>query len=100
LFSGLPFESKVVCVQEKIETSSQFDMFKTQFSLFLQITILLHASSVQLCEEVKRSLEDGVYTVKALARNGKLVPGAGATELNVGISIREIAEKLEGVDQV
>jgi chaperonin GroEL (HSP60 family) len=73
LFSGLPFDSKV--------------------------TILLHATSIQLCEEVRRSLEDGVFTVKALAQNGKIIPGAGAAELNVGLSLREIADNTDGVDQ-
>jgi chaperonin GroEL (HSP60 family) len=53
-----------------------------------------------LCEEVRRCLEDGIYTVKVLTQNGKLIPGAGAAEVNVGIELREIADNTEGVDQV
>jgi T-complex protein 1 subunit theta len=64
------------------------------------VTILLHATSIQLCEEVRRCLEDGVHTVKVLTQNGKLIPGAGAAEVDVGIELREIADNTKGVDQV
>jgi T-complex protein 1 subunit theta len=50
-------------------------------------TIVLRGSTTNLLEDVERAIDDGVNTIKVLCRDKRLVPGAGATEINLAKKI-------------
>lgn len=50
-------------------------------------TIVLRGSTHNLLDDVERAIDDGVNTIKVLCRDKRLVPGAGATEINLAKKI-------------
>jgi T-complex protein 1 subunit theta len=50
-------------------------------------TIVLRGSTSNLLDDVERAIDDGVNTIKTLCRDPRLVPGAGATEINIAKQI-------------
>ena len=62
-------------------------------------TIVLRGSTTSLLDDVERAIDDGVNTVKLLCRDKRLVPGAGATEINLAKKIQDYAKAQPGLDQ-
>lgn len=50
-------------------------------------TIVLRGSTINLLDDLERAIDDGVNTIKVLCRDRRLVPGAGATEINLAKKI-------------
>jgi T-complex protein 1 subunit theta len=50
-------------------------------------TIVLRGSTTSLLDDVERAIDDGCNTIKTLCRDGRLCPGAGATEINLAKKI-------------
>ncbi len=50
-------------------------------------TIVLRGSTTSMLDDVERAIDDGVNTIKTLCRDGRMVPGAGATEINLAKKI-------------
>ena len=50
-------------------------------------TIVLRGSTTNLLDDVERAIDDGINTIKTLCRDPRMVPGAGATEINLGKQI-------------
>ena len=50
-------------------------------------------------DDVERAVDDGVNVVKAITRDPRLVPGAGATEVALIDRLHAIAEKTPGLSQ-
>ena len=46
-------------------------------------TIVLRGSTTQLLDDLERAVDDGVNCIKTLTRDPRLVPGGGATEINL-----------------
>ena len=46
-------------------------------------TIVLRGSTTSMLDDLERAIDDGVNTIKTLCRDGRMVPGAGATEINL-----------------
>lgn len=44
-------------------------------------------------------IDDGVNAVKALCRDPRLLPGAGATEMALAVKLRKLSESCAGLDQ-
>ena len=56
-------------------------------------TIVVRGSTDNIMDDIERSIDDGVNSFKALTRDARLVPGAGATEI-------ELAHQLNNYGQV
>jgi thermosome len=64
------------------------------------VTILLRGSSDMLLDETERSINDGLNAVRNVLRDPKIVPGGGATEVEVAIKLRRWAESIAGKEQL
>jgi len=62
-------------------------------------TIVLRGSTSSMLEDTERAIDDGVNTVKSLIRDGRMIPGAGATEMYIASEIQKFAKKQPGLDQ-
>lgn len=62
-------------------------------------TIVLRGSTTQLLDDLERAIDDGVNCIKTLSRDPRLVPGAGATEINLAKQIQDYAKTQPGLDQ-
>ena len=62
-------------------------------------TILLRASTSSTLADLERAIDDGVHAAKMACRDGRLVPGAGATEMELSVQIKNYADTCPGLDQ-
>ena len=62
-------------------------------------TILLRASTSSTLADLERAIDDGVHAAKMACRDGRLVPGAGAAEMDLSVQIRNYADTCPGLDQ-
>jgi T-complex protein 1 subunit theta len=62
-------------------------------------TIVLRASTTNVLADLERAVDDGVHACKQVCRDGRLVPGAGATEMELAVQIKNFADSCPGLDQ-
>lgn len=62
-------------------------------------TIVLRGSTCSQLDDIERAIDDGVNTIKNLTKDGRMVPGAGATEIHLAKIIRDYSKTIPGLDQ-
>lgn len=62
-------------------------------------TVLIRGSTENYMDDIERAIDDGVNTFKGITRDGKFVPGAGATEVELAAQIAAYADTLPGLEQ-
>ena len=62
-------------------------------------TIAVRASTEHVMNDVERAIDDGVNSVRTLCSDGRLLPGAGAVELELSRRLKDYADEVLGVDQ-
>uniref|UniRef100_H3AF78 T-complex protein 1 subunit theta n=1 Tax=Latimeria chalumnae TaxID=7897 RepID=H3AF78_LATCH len=62
-------------------------------------TIVVRGSTDNLMDDVERAVDDGVNTFKVLSRDKRLVPGGGATEIDLAKQITSYGETCPGLEQ-
>lgn len=64
------------------------------------VTLLLRGGTQQVLDSLERALDDAMHAVKDTIEDGKLVPGGGATEIELSLRLREYASTLKGREQL
>lgn len=62
-------------------------------------TVMIRGSTDSLLDDVERAVDDGVNLYKAMCRDSKLVPGAGAAEIELAKRLKEYGAKEAGLVQ-
>lgn len=64
------------------------------------LTILIHGSSEHVMDEMERALKDGLGDVASVLKDGKVVAGAGAIEIELSRRLKQFANSLAGREQL
>lgn len=64
------------------------------------LTILIHGGTEHVLDEMERAIKDGLGDVAAAIRDGQVVPGAGAVEIELSKKLREYSKSLGGREQL
>ncbi len=64
------------------------------------VTILIRGGTEHVVDEAKRAMTDAIGDVAAALKNGKVVAGAGAPEIEVAKGLRKYADSLSGREQL
>jgi T-complex protein 1 subunit theta len=62
-------------------------------------TIVIRGATQNQLDDVERAIDDGVSVVKAVTKDPRLVPGAGATEIQLVERISALADRTPGLPQ-
>ncbi len=62
-------------------------------------TIVLRGATTNQLDDLERAIDDGVNVIKALLKDNRLVPGAGATEVELAKRIEAYGSGLRGLAQ-
>ncbi|XP_023241990.1 T-complex protein 1 subunit theta-like [Centruroides sculpturatus] len=62
-------------------------------------TIVIRGSTDNLMDDIERAIDDGVNTFKAITKDGRLIPGGGASEIELAKQITSYGEQLPGLEQ-
>ncbi|XP_050537516.1 T-complex protein 1 subunit theta [Daktulosphaira vitifoliae] len=62
-------------------------------------TIVVRGATDNFMDDVERAIDDGVNTFKGVTRDGRLLPGAGATEMELAHQVSKYADTLPGLEQ-
>ncbi len=64
------------------------------------VTLLIRGGTAHVVDEVKRAVDDAIGDVASALTSGKVVAGAGATEIELALQLRRFAESLSGREQL
>jgi len=62
-------------------------------------TLILRGSTDQILDDCERAIDDAVNNFKALTRDTTLLPGGGATEIELASKLSEYARTCPGIEQ-
>ncbi|QKX64259.1 uncharacterized protein TRUGW13939_11432 [Talaromyces rugulosus] len=62
-------------------------------------TIVLRGATQNHLDDVERAIDDGVNVVKAVTKDPRLIPGAGASEIQLAERVSAFADKTPGLAQ-
>lgn len=62
-------------------------------------TIVLRGATSNRLDDLERAIDDGVNVIKALLKDARLVPGAGATEMELAKRVDAYGSSLKGLSQ-
>lgn len=62
-------------------------------------TVVIRGSTENYMDDIERAIDDGVNTFKGIARDGRFVAGAGATEIELAQQLLQYADTLPGLEQ-
>jgi T-complex protein 1 subunit theta len=102
LGAPMPDEMGSIDVVETIEIGGdRVTVFRQESdtSVTRTATIVLRGATQSHLDDVERAVDDGVNVIKAVTKDARLVPGAGATEMQLVERISAFADKTPGLAQ-
>lgn len=100
LGAPMPDEMGSIDVVETLEIGGdRVTVFRQENEQTRTATIVLRGATQNHLDDVERAIDDGVNVVKAITRDPRLVPGAGATEMQLIERIKAIADRTSGLAQ-
>jgi len=100
LGAPMPDEMGTIDVVETLEIGGdRVTVFRQENEQTRTATLVLRGATQNHLDDVERAIDDGVNVVKAITRDPRLVPGAGATEMQLVEKIKAIADKTSGLAQ-
>ncbi|KAF2277071.1 T-complex protein 1 [Westerdykella ornata] len=100
LGAPMPDEMGTIDVVETLEIGGdRVTVFRQENEQTRTATLVLRGATQNHLDDVERAIDDGVNVVKAITRDPRLVPGAGATEMQLIERITTIADKTPGLSQ-
>ena len=64
------------------------------------VSILVRAGSEHVADEIERNLDDAIGVVSLVFRDGKIVTGGGAAEIELALKLRKFAPRVGGREQM
>lgn len=87
----------IVCVEELGDTP--IVSFRQESKESKITTIVVRGATDNYMDDIERAIDDGVNTFKCITRDGRFVPGAGATEAELAVQLIKYADTLPGLEQ-
>jgi T-complex protein 1 subunit theta len=100
LGAPMPDEMGSIDVVETLEIGGdRVTVFRQENETTRTATLVLRGATMNHLDDIERAVDDGVNVVKAITRDPRLVPGAGATEMQLVERIQAYGEKTPGLAQ-
>ena len=100
LGAPMPDEMGNIDVVETLEIGGdRVTVFRQEDEATRTATLVLRGATQNHLDDVERAVDDGVNVVKAITKDARLVPGAGATETQLVERITAFGEKTSGLSQ-
>lgn len=100
LGAPMPDEMGSVDVVETLEIGGdRVTVFRQENDATRTATLVIRGATQNHLDDIERAVDDGVNVVKAITRDAKLVPGAGATEMQLVERITAFGERTPGLPQ-
>ncbi|THG94628.1 hypothetical protein EW026_g6881 [Hermanssonia centrifuga] len=90
---------RVTVLRQLIDGDEGFDPTDKTAERTRTATIVLRGATSNHLDDLERAVDDGVNVIKALLKDGRLVPGAGATELELAKRVDAYGSGLKGLSQ-
>ncbi|KAH7912712.1 chaperonin Cpn60/TCP-1 family [Hygrophoropsis aurantiaca] len=87
---------RVTVLRQLVEGEEGYD---SQAEKTRTATIVLRGATSNHLDDLERAIDDGVNVIKSLLKDPRLVPGAGATELELGKRVEAYGSGLKGLSQ-
>ncbi|KAL5351096.1 T-complex protein 1 subunit theta [Pseudogymnoascus australis] len=100
LGAPMPDEMGSIDVVETLEIGGdRVTVFRQEDDSTRTATIVLRGATMNHLDDIERAVDDGVNVVKAITKDPRLVPGAGATEIELVERIMAHGETTPGLPQ-
>ncbi|KAI9166809.1 T-complex protein 1 [Paramyrothecium foliicola] len=100
LGAPMPDEMGNIDIVETLEIGGdRVTVFRQENEVTRTATLVLRGATQNHLDDVERAVDDGVNVVKAITKDPRLVPGAGATEVQLSARIQAHSEKTPGLSQ-
>ena len=100
LGAPMPDEMGKVDVVETLEIGGdRVTVFRQENDATRTATLVIRGATQNHLDDIERAIDDGVNVVKAITRDPKLVPGAGATEMQLIERISAFGERTPELSQ-
>lgn len=100
LGAPMPDEMGSVDVVETLEIGGdRVTVFRQENEATRTATLVLRGATQNHLDDVERAVDDGVNVVKAITKDARLIPGAGAAEMQLAERITAFGDKTPGLSQ-
>jgi T-complex protein 1 subunit theta len=100
LGAPMPDEMGSIDVVETQEIGGdRVTVFRQEDEATRTATLVLRGATQNHLDDIERAVDDGVNVIKAITKDPRLVPGAGATEIELVERIQAIGDKTQGLAQ-